>query len=113
MTSQFISKLVNELNGTDFWKLRRSYSPAVCINSFQNQWKFNCCSYVRYFKFSDQVQEYVEAATFFRFCKAGTLMNLDEINANLASLNLPFAEPLRINILDYLLGVSFLLSVGN
>ena len=40
-------------------------------------------------------------------------MNLDEINANLASLNLPFAEPLRINILDYLLGVSFLLSVGN
>ncbi|CAA6654431.1 unnamed protein product [Spirodela intermedia] len=80
VTDQYMSKLVKELHGTDFWKLRRAYSPAV--------------------------QEYVEAATFCRFCKAGTLMNLDEINAILLSLSQPSVEPLQINILDYLLGVA-------
>ncbi|XP_078438527.1 translin family protein isoform X2 [Wolffia australiana] len=80
VTDQYMSKLVKELDGTDFWKLRRSYSPAV--------------------------QEYVEAATFCRFCKTGTLLNLDEINTNLLSLSQPSAEPLQINILDYLLGIA-------
>lgn len=76
---QHISRLVKELQGTDFWKLRRAYSPGV--------------------------QEYVEAATFFKFCQTGTLLNLDEINASLLSLSDPSLEPLQINLLDYLLGV--------
>lgn len=29
VTDQYMSKLVKELHGTDFWKLRRAYSPAV------------------------------------------------------------------------------------
>lgn len=28
---QHISRLVKELGGTDFWKLRRAYSPGVTI----------------------------------------------------------------------------------
>ncbi|XVF43286.1 hypothetical protein PTKIN_Ptkin02bG0027800 [Pterospermum kingtungense] len=77
---QQISRLVKELEGTDFWKLRRAYSPGV--------------------------QEYVEAATFFKFCKTGTLLNLDEINASLLPLSDPSREPLQINLLDYLLGLA-------
>ncbi|GMI75306.1 hypothetical protein like AT2G03780 [Hibiscus trionum] len=77
---QHISRLVKELQGTDFWKLRRAYSPGV--------------------------QEYVEAATFFKFCQTGTLLNLDEINASLLPLSDPSIEPLQINLLDYLLGLA-------
>lgn len=75
-----VSRLVKELNGTDFWKLRRAYSPGV--------------------------QEYVEAATFYQFCRTGTLLNLDEINATFAPFSDPCIEPLQINILDYLLGLA-------
>ncbi|KAK8526082.1 hypothetical protein V6N12_020563 [Hibiscus sabdariffa] len=77
---QHISRLVKELQGTDFWKLRRAYSPGV--------------------------QEYVEAATFFKFCQTGTLLNLDEINASLLPLSDPSVEPLQINLLDYLFGLA-------
>ncbi|MCH94166.1 translin-associated protein X-like, partial [Trifolium medium] len=70
-----------ELQGTDFWKLRRAYSPGI--------------------------QEYVEAATFCSFCKSGTLLKLDEINNTLLPLSDPSLQPLQINILDYLLGVNF------
>ncbi|KAJ6852312.1 translin-associated protein X [Iris pallida] len=80
VTNQYMSKLVNELKGTDFWKLRRAYTPAV--------------------------QEYVEAATLCTFCKTGTLLNLDEMNATLQPLSGKFAEPLQINVLDYLLGLA-------
>ena len=52
-----------------------------------------------------KVQEYIEAATFFRFCRTGTLLHLDEINATLRPLSDPSLEPLQINVLDYLLGV--------
>lgn len=51
------------------------------------------------------MQEYVEAATLCKFCKTGTLLNLDEINATLLPLCDPSQEPLQINVLDYLLGV--------
>ncbi|KAL7091207.1 hypothetical protein ACP275_12G091400 [Erythranthe tilingii] len=77
---QYISRLVKELQGTDFWKLRRAYSPGV--------------------------QEYVEAATLCNFCKTGALLNLDEINASLQTLSDPSVEPLQINALDYLLGLA-------
>ncbi|KAH6798675.1 Translin family protein [Perilla frutescens var. frutescens] len=77
---QYISRLVKELGGTDFWKLRRAYSPGV--------------------------QEYVEAATLCSFCKTGTLLNLDEINASLRTLSNQSDEPLQINVLDYLLGLA-------
>ncbi|KAI3696182.1 hypothetical protein L1987_79192 [Smallanthus sonchifolius] len=77
---QHIARLVNELQGTDFWKLRRAYSPGI--------------------------QEYVEAATLCKFCTAGTLLNLDEINAMLLPLSDPLSEPLQINILDYILGLA-------
>lgn len=58
-----------------------------------------------------QVQEYVEAATFCRFCKTGTLLNLAEINASLLALSDKDVEPLQINVLDYLLGVRIICSV--
>nr|XP_027097440.1 translin-associated protein X isoform X1 [Coffea arabica]XP_027097442.1 translin-associated protein X isoform X1 [Coffea arabica]XP_027097443.1 translin-associated protein X isoform X1 [Coffea arabica] len=77
---QHVSRLVQELQGTDFWKLRRAYSPGV--------------------------QEYIEAATLCNFCKTGTLLILDEINASLLPLSDPSHEPLQINILDYLLGLA-------
>ncbi|KAK6133966.1 hypothetical protein DH2020_032287 [Rehmannia glutinosa] len=77
---QHISRLVKELQGTDFWKLRRAYSPGV--------------------------QEYVEAATLCNFCKNGTLLDLDEINASLRVLSDSTVEPLQINVLDYLLGIA-------
>ncbi|GAB2262458.1 hypothetical protein Droror1_Dr00003455 [Drosera rotundifolia] len=78
--SQHISHLVKELQGTDFWKLRRAYSPGV--------------------------QEYIEAATFCKFCRTGSLLNLDELNATLLPLSDPSVEPMQINILDYLLGLA-------
>ncbi|KAJ9174125.1 hypothetical protein P3X46_017187 [Hevea brasiliensis] len=80
VTDQYMSRLVKELQGTDFWKLRRAYSPGV--------------------------QEYVEAATFCKFCQTGTLLNLDEINASLLPLSDPSLEPLQLKILDYLLGLA-------
>ncbi|WVZ23310.1 hypothetical protein V8G54_001854 [Vigna mungo] len=78
VTDQYVSRLVKELQGTDFWKLRRAYSPGI--------------------------QEYVEAATFCCFCKNGTLLELDEINKTLLPLNDPSLHPMQINVLDYLLG---------
>ncbi|KAL2987124.1 hypothetical protein AAZX31_11G011200 [Glycine max] len=78
VTDQYMSRLVKELQGTDFWKLRRAYSPGI--------------------------QEYVEAATFYGFCKSGTLLKLDEINKTLLPLSDPSLDPLQINILDYILG---------
>ncbi|KAK9154424.1 hypothetical protein Sjap_001904 [Stephania japonica] len=80
VTDQHLSRLVKELQGTNFWKLRRAYSP--------------------------RVQEYVEAATLYEFCKTGKLLNLEAINASLLPLNDPSFEPLQINILDYVLGVA-------
>lgn len=56
-----------------------------------------------------QIQEYVEAATFCKFCRSGALLNLDEMNATLLPLSDPSLEPLQINVLDYLLGVSSLM----
>ncbi|KAK3163502.1 hypothetical protein QOZ80_1AG0004530 [Eleusine coracana subsp. coracana] len=80
VVNQYIGKLVKELQGTDFWKLRRAYTFGV--------------------------QEYVEAATFCRFCKTGTLLTLTEINESLLALSDQSVEPLQINVLDYLLGVA-------
>ncbi|KAL2234904.1 UNVERIFIED_CONTAM: Translin-associated protein X [Sesamum indicum] len=80
VVDQYISRLAKELQGTDFWKLRRAYSPGV--------------------------QEYVEAATLCNFCKTGALLNLDQINASLRPLSDPSVEPLQINVLDYLLGLA-------
>lgn len=80
VTDRFMSRLVKELQGSDFWKLRRAYSPGV--------------------------QEYVEAATFCRFCRTGSLLHLDEINATLLPLSDPSLAPLQINVLDYLLGLA-------
>ncbi|KAH0858363.1 hypothetical protein HID58_086624 [Brassica napus] len=77
---QHFARLMKELQGTDFWKLRRAYSPGV--------------------------QEYVEAATFYKFCVSGTLSTLDEINSTLLPLSDPSLEPLQINILDYILGLA-------
>ncbi|KAK1278223.1 hypothetical protein QJS04_geneDACA003588 [Acorus gramineus] len=79
VTDLYMSRLVKELQGTDFWKLRRAYSPGV--------------------------QEYVEAATLCKFCKSGTLLSLTELNASLLQLSDPSVEPLQINVLDYLLGL--------
>ncbi|PIA60120.1 hypothetical protein AQUCO_00400783v1 [Aquilegia coerulea] len=80
VTNQYIARLLKELQGTDFWKLRRAYSPGV--------------------------QEYIEAATLCKFCTTGTLLTLVEINTNLLPLSDPSHEPFQINVLDYLLGVA-------
>ncbi|TVU22571.1 hypothetical protein EJB05_32281 [Eragrostis curvula] len=80
VVNQYIGKLVKELHGTDFWKLRRAYTFGV--------------------------QEYVEAATFCRFCKTGTLLSLTEINESLLALSDKSVDPLQINVLDYVLGVA-------
>ncbi|KAH7677320.1 Translin family protein [Dioscorea alata] len=85
VTKQYMSKLVKELQGTDFWKLRRAYTFGV--------------------------QEYVEAATLCNFCKTGTLLNLSEINASLLPLSDPSMEPLQINIAD-LTGELMRLAIG-
>ena len=53
-----------------------------------------------------QIQEFVEAATLCKFCTTGDLLNLEELNAMLLPLSDPSFEPLQINILDYVLGVS-------
>lgn len=29
VTEQYVARLIKELEGTDFWKLRRAYSPGV------------------------------------------------------------------------------------
>ena len=34
VTDQHVSRLVKELQGTDFWKLRRAYSPGVYFITF-------------------------------------------------------------------------------
>ncbi|KAH0433929.1 hypothetical protein IEQ34_026921 [Dendrobium chrysotoxum] len=80
VTDQFMSRLVKELKGNDFWKLRRAYTFAV--------------------------QEYVEAATFCRFCRNGSLLDLKEINDTILQLSDQYDEPLQINALDYLLGLA-------
>lgn len=80
VTDQHMSRLVKELQGTDFWKLRRAYTSGV--------------------------QEYVEAATLCQFCKTGTLLKLEEMNAILLPLSDQNVEPLQINTLDYLLGLA-------
>ncbi|KAK9059983.1 hypothetical protein SSX86_020687 [Deinandra increscens subsp. villosa] len=77
---QHVARLVKELQGSDFWKLRRAYSPGI--------------------------QEYVEAATLCKFCTAGTLLKLDEMNSMLLPLSDPSCEPLQINVLDYILGLA-------
>ncbi|CAN7002700.1 unnamed protein product [Brassica oleracea var. botrytis] len=77
---QHFARLMKELQGTDFWKLRRAYSPGV--------------------------QEYVEDATFYKFGMSGTLCTLDEINSTLLPLSDPSLEPLQINILDYIFGLA-------
>ncbi|KAG5389535.1 hypothetical protein IGI04_031076, partial [Brassica rapa subsp. trilocularis] len=77
---QHFARLMKELQGTDFWKLQRAYSPGV--------------------------QEYVEDATFYKFGMSGTLCTLDEINSTLLPLSDPSLEPLQINILDYILGLA-------
>lgn len=55
---------------------------------------------------SVQIQEYVEAATFCQFCRNGTLLKLEEMNATLLPLSDPSFAPLQINVLDYILGVT-------
>ncbi|KAG2587873.1 hypothetical protein PVAP13_5NG177600 [Panicum virgatum] len=85
VVNQYIGKLVKELQGTDFWKLRRAYTFGV--------------------------QEYVEAATLCRFCKTGTLLSLAEINDSLLALSDKSVEPLQINVAD-LSGELMRLAIG-
>ncbi|KAL4394071.1 hypothetical protein AHAS_Ahas02G0115300 [Arachis hypogaea] len=80
VTDQYMSLLVKELQGTDFWKLRRAYLPG-----------------------------YVEATTFCGFCKNGMLLTFDEINNTLLPLSDLSLQPLQINIIDYLLGLADLI----
>lgn len=108
VTDQYMARLVNELQGSDFWKLRRAYSPAVSIfyplNTLVSHIPIGSGAAYTWLLLS-QVQEYVEAASLCKFCKSGTVLTLSEINKTLLYLSDKFVEPLQINILDYLLGV--------
>ncbi|KAK9266758.1 hypothetical protein L1049_012646 [Liquidambar formosana] len=104
---QYMSRLVKELQGTDFWKLRRAYSPGVVfMSSFPLEARIELLKLTHLVPGPLQVQEYVEAATLCKFCKTGTLLKLDEINSTLLPLSDPSLEPLQINVLDYLLGLA-------
>nr|XP_007156372.1 hypothetical protein PHAVU_003G280700g [Phaseolus vulgaris]ESW28366.1 hypothetical protein PHAVU_003G280700g [Phaseolus vulgaris] len=61
VTDQYVSRLVKELKGTDFWKLRRAYSPGI--------------------------QEYVEAATFFLDEMNKTLLPLSDPSLHPLQIN--------------------------
>ncbi|MCO5576866.1 hypothetical protein L7F22_030687 [Adiantum nelumboides] len=74
-----MTRVANELQGSEFWKFRRAYSPGV--------------------------QEYVEAATFLEFCKNGRLLTLDDLNESFAELKDASSSDFKLNLLDYLLGV--------
>lgn len=81
VTTQHVSRIAKELQGSnnDVWKFRRAYSPGM--------------------------QEYVEAATVLEFCKSGKLLTLADLNSRLTKLSDPSTSPLKINLLDYLLGI--------
>lgn len=53
-----------------------------------------------------QIQEYVEAATVLEFCKSGKLLTLADLNNEISKLGNSSTSQFKINILDYLLGVS-------
>nr|CAB3472763.1 unnamed protein product [Digitaria exilis] len=105
VVNQYIGKLVKELQGTDFWKLRRAYTFGVSTKPYSSTFVISC-NRSDIFIVIFQVQEYVEAAMLCRFCKTGTLLSLAEINDSLLALSDKSVEPLQINVLDYLLGVA-------
>ncbi|MCO5606978.1 hypothetical protein L7F22_061169 [Adiantum nelumboides] len=75
-----MTRVANELQGSEFWKFRRAYSPGV--------------------------QEYVEAATFLEFCKNGRLLTLDDLNESFAELKDASSSDFKLNLLDYVLGIA-------
>ncbi|CAM6129276.1 unnamed protein product [Calypogeia fissa] len=78
-TSQ-VSRLARELQGNDYWKFRRAYSPGI--------------------------QEYVEAATVVEYCKTGSLLTLQQLNQSFADMRDADNMPFTVSIPDYILGVA-------
>eukprot|EP00250_Pteridium_aquilinum_P012174 c20548_g2_i2 orf=545-1381(-) len=74
-----VTRVAKELQGSEFWKFRRAYTPGM--------------------------QEYVEAATFLEYCKNGRLLTLDDLNQSFAELKDASSNNFRLNLIDYLLGV--------
>ncbi|KAI5068161.1 hypothetical protein GOP47_0016506 [Adiantum capillus-veneris] len=74
-----VTRVAKELQGSEFWKFRRAYTPGM--------------------------QEYVEAAAFLEFCKNGRLLTLDDLNESFAELKDASSNDFQLNLLDYLLGV--------
>ncbi|KAH6559317.1 hypothetical protein KP509_1Z015000 [Ceratopteris richardii] len=76
---EHVTRVIKDLQGLDFWKFRRAYSPGM--------------------------QEYVEAAAFLEFCKNGRLLTLEDLNKSFTGLKDASNNDFRLNLMDYLLGV--------
>ncbi|KAJ7551832.1 hypothetical protein O6H91_06G031000 [Diphasiastrum complanatum] len=81
--STHISRIARELQGIEYWKLRRAYSPGL--------------------------QEFVEAATLVEYCKTGKFLTLENLNKTFLEMKDASATPFIINVEDYLLGVGDLM----
>ncbi|KAL3683544.1 hypothetical protein R1sor_001566 [Riccia sorocarpa] len=74
-----VTRLARELQGNDYWKFRRAFSPGM--------------------------QEFVEAATTVEFVKNGRLLTLEELNRSFFDIKDAAKQPFEVSIPDYILGV--------
>ncbi|KAG6546636.1 hypothetical protein Mapa_011825 [Marchantia paleacea] len=74
-----VTRLAKELQGNDYWKFRRAYSPGL--------------------------QEFVEAATTVEFVKTGQLLTLQKLNQSFVNIKDAANKPFEVSIPDYILGV--------
>eukprot|EP00249_Psilotum_nudum_P006184 c19516_g1_i1 orf=416-1258(-) len=77
--TDLVRRIAMELQGMEFWKFRKAYTPGM--------------------------QEYVEAATLLEYCKSGKLLTLEDINKAFSELKDASNSPITLNLSDYLLGV--------
>lgn len=76
----YIVKIAEELQGEDYWRFRQAYTNGM--------------------------QEYIEAATFFFYCVKGELLSLEELNSSLSILKDAGGNSFEACLEDYLLGVA-------
>ncbi|EFJ05514.1 hypothetical protein SELMODRAFT_233937 [Selaginella moellendorffii] len=75
-----VSRVAREVEGVDYWKLKRAFSPGM--------------------------QEFVEAATVVEFCKTGKLLTLQQLNSSLCGVKDASGVSFSVDIDDYLLGIA-------
>ncbi|KAL2612456.1 hypothetical protein R1flu_024148 [Riccia fluitans] len=77
--SNQVTRLAREMQGNDYWKFRRAFSPGM--------------------------QEFVEAAATVEFAKTGRLLTLAELNRSFLHIKDAANKPFEVSIPDYILGV--------